>query len=89
MPPLHVRGNATNLGDRTKRAFFYENRSQFLEEKMPLVLSPRLASFTLCARGLYLKATYDIVIENLEQGPNNSVPNEDVNESVTTRLIYT
>ena len=49
-------GNATNLEDRTIRLIFsHENRSQSPEEKIYLVLSPRLAAFPWCARGLYLQ----------------------------------
>ena len=43
--PLHVRGNASHVGDRTIRYFLHENRSQVPEEKISFVLSSRLAAF--------------------------------------------
>ena len=52
--PLHVRGNAINLEDRTIRFFFlHENRSQFPEEKIYFDLSSRLAAFLHYVQGVY------------------------------------
>ena len=43
--PLHVRGNAANLEDRTIKKILHENGSQFPEEKISFALSSRLAAF--------------------------------------------
>ena len=59
--PLHIRGNAANLDNRTIRFFLHENRSQFPEGKISFVLSSRLTAFPWCARGLFIRKSWSEV----------------------------